>query len=293
MPLRLILAAMLACLPALANAATFQGRDYILTDARRDARPAPLVLVLHGFGGTGAIQQAHTGFDRLARRAGVVAVYPSAPRRQWNDGRFGATGGRRIGARDDAAWFRTLVADLAARGIVDPGQVHVIGHSNGGGMAMRLACEAEPLVRAIAVVATKELPDMPCAARHPVPAVFFHGTRDPVSPHGGDLTGEAGALPFNTGASLSSAETLARWAERNGCAGSRTARIDPADDGVSVVRRDFTGCTAALRYFEIEGGGHGWPGARRGAIRPRAADREPAVRDIDAGAEALRFWFGG
>ncbi len=287
-------ACLIACwatLPALA--ASLAGRDYVVTDGRPDAAPAPLVIVLHGAGGNGRLQQRLTGFDRWAAAYGAVVVYPSAPRRLWNDGRFEAVGNDRIARRDDIAWFRALVAELAASGVADPARVYVIGHSNGGGMAMALACRAPDLVQGIAVVATKVLKDAPCpAAATPVPAVFFYGTADTLAPHAGRPTGTEGALPWNAGRTFSAGQSIAIWARRNGCTMGRPVRIDPAPDGVSVSRFDGTGCRAPLRYFEIAGAGHGWPGAGVSAVRPARRKTEPVVRDIDAGREAMRFWFG-
>jgi polyhydroxybutyrate depolymerase len=52
-------------------------------------RPAPLVIALHGGGGTGAVMEQLTagGLNRLAAREGFVVVYPDGVERHWNDGR--------------------------------------------------------------------------------------------------------------------------------------------------------------------------------------------------------------
>ena len=52
----------------------------------REGRPAPLLLVLHGAGGTGPEFEPYTRFSELADREGFVAVYPSAVDRFWTVG---------------------------------------------------------------------------------------------------------------------------------------------------------------------------------------------------------------
>lgn len=252
---------------------------------------APIVMVLHGAGGSGAQVRRASGFDAWAARAGVVAVYPSGEGRLWNDGRFAGNARQRdLAARDDVGRLIALARALSASGMGDSDRLFVIGHSNGGGMALRLACDRPDAVRGIAVVATKVLKDVGCPrANRPVPAVFFYGTADELNPHAG--RSGTSRRDRNLGYSYSAAESLSIWAGRNGCGAAGPAvLIDPAPDGVSVTRRDWTGCAAPLRYFETEGGGHAWPGAipRRSVLRRTIP--EAAVRDINAGEEALRFF---
>ena len=105
---------------------------------------APVVLVLHGAGGTGPALRRRSGFDQIARAQGLVAVYPTAPGRRWNDGR------QPDEPRDDVAALLALVARVVEGGVGDAGRLYVVGHSNGGGMAMRLACAVPERLAGIA-----------------------------------------------------------------------------------------------------------------------------------------------
>src|ERR1043165_9494357 len=51
--------------------------------------PVPLVMVLHGGGGSGGNMEWLTkrGFNRIADRDGAVIVYPDGIGKSWNDGR--------------------------------------------------------------------------------------------------------------------------------------------------------------------------------------------------------------
>jgi polyhydroxybutyrate depolymerase len=272
-----------------------EGLDYEVFDGTGGhSADAPIVMVLHGALGSGPDIRKASEFDKWASAEGVVAVYPSGEKRVWNDGRFdGDPSKAEITARYDVERLLSLAQELDRKGLGDAQRLYVIGHSNGGGMAMQIACARPDAVRGIAVVATKIPEAAPCAhPMTPVPAVFFYGTSDAINPPEGrhDMNNRRDRT---LGPSMSAADSLAVWSKRNGCTGTRPdIRIDPADDGVTVLRRDYSGCEAPLRYFETQGGGHLWPGVRPGLIGQMIVGHEAYVRDIDAGQEAMRFFFG-
>lgn len=290
---RAVLAACAIAVAIRAQAETAAGLSYDIFDGSGGRRGAPIVMVLHGGGGSGGQIRRNAGFDRWAAAAGVVAVYPSAPGRLWNDGRWGGAAGRPdLARRDDVAALLTLAAAVAASGHGDADRLYIVGHSNGGGMAMRIACAAPDRIAGIAVVATKVLTEAPCEhPAVPVPALFVYGTADPLNPHAG-RTSPANPRDAKMGLGLSGPDSIALWSRRNACAPAPVrTRIDPAADGVSVTRMDYTGCAAPLRYFEIEGAGHNWPGARDRRVHVLVTREEAEVKDIDAGQEIMRFFF--
>ena len=272
----LIAVAMSLALPAAAE--RFMGRKVEIVDGRTDpGRPAPLVVVLHGFLGTGPNMRKKTRYDLLARQAGFVAVFPNGRKRRWNDGR---SPGNQV---DDVAFLSALIGRLVADGQADPDRVFVAGHSNGGGMAMRMACDRPDLVRGIAVVATKIALNYPCRQGRPMPAMILHGTRDPISPHQGR------AADSRLGGAMSSAKSLALWAGRNRCTGAGSVtRLDRHDDGTSAVVTDYAGCAAPLLSVVIEGHGHDWPGPNS----KRTAVQGPATREVDATVLSWDFFRG-
>jgi len=281
-----------ACAPrADGSAETFQGRAYTVHVGAGAARPAPMVLMLHGGRSNGETLRRFTGFDRIADRYGVVAVYPTAPGGAWNDGRGVALADE--AGRDDAGYFVRLAEHLAAQGLVDSNRVYAAGISNGGGMAMRLGCQRPGAVSGIAVIATKRAPALDCSAYRPVPTLFFHGTEDRIAPHDGRPTGTEGLGRRNTGRALSADATVAGWARMNRCGRANETRRDQvAGDGTSLIIRRFGGCAAPLVGYEIVGGGHTWPGGaeiNRPILR-RLVGR--TSREVNAGVAALRLWLG-
>ncbi len=271
--IRAVLLALLLLAGGAAQAERFAERPLILTDGRSDGTPAPLVVVLHGFTATGAGIRRRSGFDAVAAREGILVAYPGGIARRWNAG----TGD----GPDDVAYLTALIDALVAQGRADPAQIYLAGHSNGGAMALRMACARPDLLTGIAVVAMTAPRDGMCADAPPLPALFIHGNVDPIVPPEG--------LPASRGHGgfLSVTKTLGLWATRNRCTGTRAPRVFDQIAGPQTARiTAYTGCAAALRSVTLTGHGHEWPGAG-----PRARlIQGPASQELDAAPEIWRFF---
>src|SRR5262245_62572290 len=101
--------------------------------------PLPLVMMIHGAGGSAEFAADETGWSKLADGEGFAVVYPEGvavrPHKaakfltnpqEWNDG-----SGR--GRHDDVGFMLAVLDDLNGR--IDPNRVYVTGFSNGAGMA--------------------------------------------------------------------------------------------------------------------------------------------------------------
>lgn len=254
----------------------FMGRKVEITDGRGDGtHAAPLIIAMHGFLGTSSNMRKKTSFDSLARKHGLVVAYPNGLRRRWNDGRSAQNG------VDDVAYLSALIDRFVADGVADPDRVFLAGHSNGGGMAMRMACDTPRQIAGIAVIATKVLAAFQCRNGSPVPAVFFHGTEDPVAPHAGRPSGH------RLGATLSAEASLSLWSARNKCNGTRNTRIiDRRNDGTQATIIPYARCRAPLTYVLIDGHGHAWPGAGPRLTRLQG----PATKELDAAVLSWAFF---
>lgn len=259
--------------PTLAE--TVLGRTVDITDGRSDTTvAAPLVIAMHGFLGTSRNMQRKTTLDAAAMQNGFIVAYANGEGRRWNDGRSAQN------SVDDVAYLTGLIDALVASGRADPRRIYLTGHSNGGGMAMRMACDRPDLIAAISVVATKLPSAYQCANGRSVPAIIFHGTQDPIAPHAGRPAGS------RLGATLSAQETVDVWARRNRCRGiGATRTVDRAADGTSADIIQYEGCAAPLVYVLIAGHGHGWPNPGQRATRLEG----PATQEVDAAQ--LSWWF--
>ncbi len=224
----------------------------------------PLVVVLHGRGGSGAQAERAYGFDALADREGFVVAYPDGVERGWNDADLD-----RHADVDDVAFLTRLVDDLSTRYAVEPHRVYVAGMSNGGFMAERLACEMPDRIAAVGVVAASRR--AACPGARPVSVMHVHGLRDRLVRYAGASGGAIGAYP--------SLPSLASgWRHVDGC------RPLPVVRTAGVVRRaEARGCALGtdVVLVTIATAGHEWPGGRRAAT--------PAAT-FDATAELWAFF---
>ena len=195
-------------------------------------RPLPLVLALHGAGGTGREMDQGTGLSGLADRAGFVAVYPSAAWKFWN-----------IQASprkpDDVAFIGTLLDTVESQVCIDSQRIYAAGVSNGGGMVALLACAMSDRLAAVAPVAGNYLPLPACAPPRPVSMLEIHGTADRSVPYR--------IVPGWVGT----------WLRLDGCPlAMRTSRVPP-----NGLRYDAGPCDGGTRvsHLELFGGPHEWP----------------------------------
>jgi polyhydroxybutyrate depolymerase len=222
-------------------------RSYVLhvPGAYDTTRPAPLVLVFHGYTRDPADAAEISHLDRIAEQRGFLVAFPAGIGGSFNAG--ACCGAARFTGIDDAGFAADLVDALAAERCVDPKRVYAAGFSNGGFLAHRLACEASGRFAAIASV-SGVLGVGTCSPVRPVPVLQIHGTADPVVPYGGNPV-----LGYP-----SVAATMTGWAARDGCA---TTAVERSRQGAARCER-WPGCSAGadVDLCTIDGGGHDWPG---------------------------------
>jgi polyhydroxybutyrate depolymerase len=169
--------------------------------------PLPLVLDLHGYGRTSSQQREVSRLDLLAEQEGFFAAFPRGLGLEWNF-QFGAPG------NDDVGALRAIVADISNHYSIDPGRVYVTGHSMGGSMAYRLACEAADQFAAATTFAgsVENGSQAACSPDRPISVLLFRGENDEVVPFEGGQNG----LGFNI---ISASDTFQFWREVNQCSG--------------------------------------------------------------------------
>ncbi len=215
--------------------------------------PLPLLVLLHGYGASGTIQDGYLGLSREARARGMYMIIPDGTmdttgRRFWNATPaccdFGPTG------VDDVAYLTSLLDEL--EGMAPVSDIFFMGHSNGGFMSYRMACELAPRISAIASLAGSDyLNETDCEPTQPVSVLQIHGDADATIAY----AGTAGAYP-------SAVDTVARWAGRASC-DAMSQVGDPMDlesmiaGSETTVDRYVDGCVGAqAELWTIVGGGH-------------------------------------
>lgn len=238
--------------------------------------PRPLILLLHSYTSSGASftveffgsPSAIANHAALPNGAFVVApdgTVDAGLDRFWNAST--ACCDEAGSAVDDDAYLIGLIDSIIAAGYpIDPRRIGVIGRSNGGFMAQRLACLHSDRITSIIDVhgagpnGTDYTPGpILCTPANKVHMMHWHGSADSVVPFGG------GAVSAVTGMAdaPSAATTAAAWATINGCTGPLTPYGPAIDLDSAVVGNEtqpaaYTGCpiNGAVEFWTLAGSGH-------------------------------------
>ena len=219
-----------------------QGRRTALMHLPRSfpGHPVPMLLALHGASGSGAFMESYSGLSRLADREGFAVAYPDAAGPRW-----------RISAGDgsaDVAFLDALLDRLMAGGCVDENRISAVGVSNGAGMAVRYACDAEDRLAGLVSVAGGYSSLPPCRANGPLSVLEIHGTADAVVPYYGRPGQPQGDV----------VRFVTSWVQRGGC--TRAAQRRQAS--ARVLWLTWAPCRngATVQHLRLIGGTHAWPG---------------------------------
>ena len=229
-------------------------------------KPVPLLIALHGGGGTGERMERLTlkGFNALSDKEGFVVVYPDGIEKHWNDGREKVRYRAHREKIDDIGFISALIDDLVKRLNIDNKRIYVKGISNGAMLSNRLACELSGRITAIAPVAGNMPYDLAphCSPSKPISVLMISGTKDPMMPWEG---GEASFGRLRFGRVLSVMETIKFWVAHNQCLPIPVITYEPdkdSSDGTLVRKEAYNGCKDGtdVILYAIENGGHTWPG---------------------------------
>jgi polyhydroxybutyrate depolymerase len=204
------------------------------------AKPLPLLIALHGGGGTGKAMEKLTleGLINFQTRRFHFVVYPMGLRST------GMTEGKmKYRAHqekiDDVGFISALIDHLAKQYNIDIRRVYATGISNGALMSFRLGCELSEKITAIAPVAGSMPENLParCSPSRPIPVIMISNTDDRLVPwEGGDI--RFGRKTF--GRALSIPETVKYWVNHNQCSaspsfrrnGQRSERWNQGEEGI-------------------------------------------------------------
>ena len=218
----------------------------------------PLVVLLHGYGSTGAQQESYMKFESVAEKNKFILVYPdgtidSVGRRFWN-----ATDAccSFFSPEDDDAYLLSILKDMESNYSIDPKRIYFAGHSNGGFMSYRMACRHPDRIAAIASLAGASFfKPTDCGATNSVSVLQVHGTKDEtIFYDGGQILGNSYPSAF---------ASASQWATVNQCtqnAVTRSTKLDLegniAGDETSI--KAWTNCqnSSEVELWTMENGTH-------------------------------------
>ena len=196
----------------------------------------PLVILLHGFTGSGEGEDDYLTVRFRVSTKGFILSTPDGthtPAGTLGEGGKDLSGVQFWNATDsccdfaktgvdDVGYITALVNKLKAQYNVDPNRIYIFGHSNGGFMANRLACETGIKIAGIASLAGGTYKDASsCAHPKPIPYLQIQGVDDKTILYQNAPTYSGGK------------ETVAQWRERNGC--SAQSETGPRSDFVFLI----------------------------------------------------------
>ncbi len=215
---------------------------------------APLLVLLHGYTASGFAQNAYFNMTRKAGERGMLLIAPDGlidgiGNRHWNA--TPACCGSPTRLADDLAYITGLIDEMEAGYNVDSSRIYLVGHSNGGFMSYRMACDAADRITAIASLAGSTFANEErCDPARPVSVLQIHGTVDPTILYDGFF----GGYP-------SAPDTVQRFADRAGCttdSAGDAIDFDAVLPGAETTTRDWSDCStgADASLWTIEAGGH-------------------------------------
>lgn len=228
-------------------------RQYTVNGTQRSAyvdiplnsadKELPIIFMFGGWQGDALETRGFSNFPRTPAGTEAIVVYPQGIDLAWEGAPYATTK-----RGQDVAFVREIVRALGAERSVDKDRVYAVGLSNGGGMALNLACQAPDLVDAVVSVAGAHYdPTITNCAPGAVRTMIIHGDKDDVIDYNG---GERHGAHY-----FSAEETLRITSQRNGCdvAGSRYLLRQG-----NIEERYYKGCAAETKLWKVVGGIHTW-----------------------------------
>ncbi len=246
--------------------------------------PLPLLVVLHGGGGSAEFALRVHGWKDLSQREGCLVVFPQATPedpalpagvrenpRIWNDGsRRSAVARRNV---DDIGYLAAMLDDVQRIFTVDSNRIFVTGFSNGASMTFRVGVELAGRVAAIAPVSGHLCLENPQPSR-PLSMLYMIGLEDPLNPFDGGPTSSPWGVRRQKPAIM---DSILSWVRLIG-ASERPTSLQQRD-GVKLVKFGPGQSGNEVQLYTIEGQGHEWPGAER--TLPRSISG-PQTRKLNA-----------
>ncbi len=231
-----------------------------------DGARLPLVVLLHGYTATGELQDVYLGVSATGTDLGYLTLTPNGTTDPNGNQFWNATDFPNL--VDDAGYLEGLIDAVIDEYDADPHQVFIVGHSNGGFMANKLACDIPDRITGIAAIAGGIFGEgTDCLA--PMRVLFVQGTDDGTVPYQGGV--------FLGGRVLGARDTVDRWRSSGEC--TDTASQEGPFDFDLLVQGEETTITmwedcaqgVSVELWSMEGSGHipGFRTAFRTALMTR------------------------
>jgi polyhydroxybutyrate depolymerase len=149
---------------------------------------------------------------------------------------------------DDVGYIMGIIADVQKTYAVDPKRIYAFGHSNGGFMVNRLACDqADKFAAIVSLAGETYLDQSKCAASAPIAYLQVQGDADMTVPYAGGHPENVNVLPLAPGA----IETTQDWAAKNRC----DPHADTSEPQITLMTTSTGPDTTKLVYNKCQANG--------------------------------------
>lgn len=239
-----------------------------------------LVIAMHGGGGEAIQFESSSKLTDKANTSGFIVVYPEGVKstgllqvRTWNAGQCCDYAVEKN--IDDVTFISALIDELKTKYKIDPRKVYATGHSNGGMMSYRLACELSGKIAAIAPNGCTMVVTKPCLASRPVPVLHMHSELDKNIPYQGGY----GDGPGTTNLVLPSLDSVFNvWSALNTC--GKKGELMTSNSGYTFKKWSACTSNANIEYYLTKDGGHSWPGGLPGSAMGDPASTAISANDL-------------
>jgi polyhydroxybutyrate depolymerase len=224
----------------------------------------PLVLALHGGGGSAEQFEAQSELNEKSDTENFIVVYPEGrenpnlPIKTWNAGKCC---GQNASTRntDDVGFIAKLIDHMVSEYKTDSKKVYATGHSNGAMMCYRLADEIASRLAAIAPNAGNFQIKSPYSPSRNVPVLHIASVLDDNVIYSGGMTnGPGGQYNPPVDSCLNVIASLA------GCTQSKQIVKSTS----LYTQYKWSNCTSnafEVHLYLTQDGGHSWAGGNKGS----------------------------
>lgn len=205
--------------------------------------PRGAIMYFHGWQSSAEEIMADQGLVAVAQRLGVALIAPDGMGRTWS---YPGSPGHH---RDEFAFIRHVLDDVAQRFPVDPGRILASGFSQGASMVWNLACRMPSRFAAFAPIAGAFWEPLPQDCVGPRPnLIHVHGTSDTTVP----MAGRPLRSGYRQGDLFKSLAILAP-----GCTSSWADEVRKEPRPEALTCRSAANCPGPARLeLCLHGGGH-------------------------------------
>ena len=218
----------------------------------------PLVVFLHGAGGSAEVAAENTGLVEESDRLGFMLAFPQALKDSqgitlWNAN--GCCGEPMRTGVDDLAFLDRLIGSMLKHYPVDAQRVFIAGYSNGGMLAYRAASALSRTVAGIVVVGGGMFNNQP-PPTSAVSVFIVHGTSDRAVPYFGGPSEDPLIKKLSRSEFMSTEDTFEFWKSANQC------QLEPlvkSHASFTEIRASHCKQSVIVKFWKLEDVGHGWP----------------------------------